>query len=96
MINNLKYYIFVYYESVKIIILVVGSLVAVRIPVHAGLGVDELIRAASNFLPAFWRLRLSVLLLLIIFVIELHVQTAKWPHWSLRLILIGLVHATVN
>ena len=94
MINNLKFYIIGYDESVYIIILVVTSFVATCFPFHVCLSVNELIRAASRPLPASRRLRLGVLLLLVITDVELQARTARRPDWSLCLLFIGRVYAT--
>ena len=51
-ISELKLHINSYYKIIQIIIFIFNSLVDARIPVHAGLVIDERIGAASGFLPA--------------------------------------------
>ena len=58
------------------------------VPVYSGLGVDERIRATSRALLRSYLLWLGVFLLLVITALEHHMRTAKWPHWSVRLIFI--------
>ena len=93
LINNLKFYIIGYDESVQIIILVVPSFVATCFAVHACFSVNELICSASRLLPAFWRLRLYVFLLLVITDVELQARSARQPDWSLLLLFIRKVNA---
>ena len=51
-ISDLQLYIISYYKIIKVIIFIFSSFVAARIPVHAGLGVDELIVEASGIFSA--------------------------------------------
>ena len=77
------------YKSIKVIILVVGSILTARVFVHSGVGVDEQIRSTSRTLLSSYWLRLDILFLLVMTVVEHQVKTAMWPHWSLWLTFIG-------
>ena len=73
-----------------------GFFDATRVPVHAGLRVDERIHTAVHPLPASRRLLLGVLILLVIRFFKLQARTAWRPHWSHRLLFIRRVHATAE
>ena len=88
--TNLKLNIIGYNTSIYVFINIIGSFVAACVPLNACLSDDERIRAASYLFPPSCRLRLGVFLLFVITVVELHVRTSRWPHWSLRLIFIGM------
>ena len=88
-IKKLKLHIISYYKTIQVIIFIFSSFVAARIPVHAGFGIDERIGAASGIFPASWRVWLGVGFLLVITILQLKLRTARWPHWSNRLVFIG-------
>ena len=77
-----------YYKTIQVIIFIFSSLVAARIFVHAGLGIDERIGAASGFLQASWRLELGIALLLVITISCSRCGRRSRPHWSNRLVFI--------
>ena len=68
-ISELKLHIISYYKTIQVIIFIFNFFVAARIPVHAGLGIDERIGAASSLFPASWRLWLGVALSFVIIIL---------------------------
>ena len=88
-IRELKLHIISYYKTIQVIIFIFSSFVAARIPVHAGLGIDERIGVAFGFFPESLRVWLGVAFLHVITILQLQVRTARRPHWSNRLVFIG-------